>query len=569
MTKDIKPMEGILIPALNNRLEVAKKWTEKNYIDQAKKSIESYKSEESNLVTADVSEASRKRYEFPSWIVFSNTETFKAKMPELGELVIKGKGKDDDTKGEMIEACYSYLKEKAELAEFSQMAKHWYILTGFVAAYVSHQQDGYELNEPVAEGESEVNENTTFVYTYDDPKVFLLDPMCTYYSPDSKYATDGSGVPYYFYKKTLHPDEINEIYGVEVEADSKIDAEDEKKKNGTANEENTRTQVYFYCGDLALINSKLNDSEPGQEKFSYGDKYRVVFTKNKLLHVEKIKDIGLRLAKWYGSPSDFFGFGIGKIARTAQIEKQIRRGQEVRMADLQAFPKYDVPQGVEDADINNLHDPRIGVVVRRPPGQGNEIKIIQAGQISPVVRDAIQSVDRDIQQTIGLLDISQGAQKSSIVQTATGQSIFAESGEQRVNNANRPYQKFVKHLIIDCLKSAQENWDTQKELSVYGEDGDYVRSQPVTKESLKDIDFDTDIDLDFESPGVNRDKISQDAIALFDKVSEKQLPYVDEVELFKWMVKVGFKSKNPERFIKKDLGQMPPEIADTNLNTGL
>ena len=156
-------------------------------------------------------------------------------------------------------------------------------------------------------------------------------------------------------------------------------------------------------------------------------------TKKSVEEHVKINEQLCRIVKWYGAPNTFFGFGLGKLLAPFQREKSIRRGQMIRYADIAAYPKLLIEEASK-IDDSALLDPRENRVVTF---KDNKPEYLQPPQISQIVGDTNNLADQDAQQASGLMDISNGSQSSSTVDTATGQSIFADAAEKRVRKAKR------------------------------------------------------------------------------------------------------------------------------------
>jgi hypothetical protein len=179
------------------------------------------------------------------------------------------------------------------------------------------------------------------------------------------------------------------------------------------------------------------------------------------------------------------------------------------------------------------------------------------------VTEAEQSADSDAQSAFGLLDISSGAQESSTVQTATGQTIFAEASQRRIKQAKRIFMKFYRSCLIELFRECQDNWDSEKIITLTDEDGN-SEDIPVTRDDLKDIDFEKDVVIDAESVSVNKDVVRQQMIELYDKVKDD--PMIERKAIFKDLLRKGFEITNPDRYIKKT--EIPAGTQLVNPSTG-
>lgn len=530
-----------LLDLLKNRLKVAEKFTQVQ-IDDVKRSISDYNAKSADLISSG-DNAVNKRYEFVVPLIFTNVEGMKASMFDRDpELIFNGRGNLDDNKKRKVIAAYEYLKDKLNLGEFAWNAAHWFILNGFVSAHTSFKSETYEAPVFDENGVPQADEMgqpiTQALYSYNDPVVELGDPLKESYSPESEFSVDGDKIPYYFRWKMMEIDEVKATYGVDVKPDSDVGGKDEEY--GKSSDDTKRAKVYFYCGRLP------SDVKTEVEDWTYDSNYYVIFTTEKTLYIEPRKDHQTKLGRWYAQPNAFFGFGMGRVGREFQVEKSIRRGQEIRLADVAAFPKYGLQNdGVNKTAPKDILDPRANTIFfyeTLPP------IILQPGNLAPIVSANIAEVDKDAQQAFGMMDISQGGQQGT-VDTATGQTIFADASEKRVRLAKKYFMKFYQAIMIQCLKLAQENWDEEKLVKITDDITGEETTETVSADDLKDVDFDNDIEVDSETASVNKDVLREQYIALYDKVKDD--PLIDRRPLFKDLIKMGFNGINPERYMKK------------------
>ena len=530
-----------LLSFINNRLSVAKKWTEENYIEQAKRAQDDYdrKPTEGMYIRSD-SVFMEKRYQYVVPIVFNNVETFKAAtFDQQINIIFKGRGKDDDQKAKIVEASYEYLRQLLRLDDFFIEAAHNFFLTGYVNSHVSFKDEVQEVPVYNETGEPLRDETgataVRLIYTYNDPVIDLGDPEEVYFSPDSEPSVDGTKIPYYFRKILMLPREIKKVYGTKVEPDHKISLDE-----SSDNSESERCEVFMYYGDVP--------KKYRQEVKEYREdsKCLVVVTKSKLLYASSTdNESRITTQKLFSSkPKKFFGYGLGETLRQFQKERSIRRSQMIHLGDLNGFPKWFVKNdGENDIDFNALQDPTDVNPVQyhtTPP------TLSQPPTINPTILDIDSRTSDEAQQTSGLIDLSTGGQQS-IVKTATGQSIFAEASERKVRFAKNKLASFKKENVIKLLKLCQQGWREDKVVQITDENQNTV-DVTITQQSLEGIDFDKDIDIEVETPALNKDLMRAQNIDLYGKMKDN--PNVDQVELIKFLFKEGY-GKDGSRFIQQ------------------
>lgn len=547
-----------LLSLLKQRFEQAEKFTKKNFTDDIERSINDYNANEptyEEIVSAAGIGAYNKRYEFNIPMIFTNVEAMKSSLwDRLPDLIFRGRGANDSNKKKKVEAAYEYLKDKLHLESFAYEASHWFILGGFVSARSGFKSETYEapmydeLGDPILNENGEPEMQT--LYSYNDPVLEIFDPLKEKYSPESEFTSDASRVPFQFYTKLMNVEDIKRIYGKDVEPDVELKIDGYKTRDDE-HSDIKRAKVFFYHGTLPEDVELQKDLEEIRISWQSGGEYYLIYTEKEILYGEQREERYCRLAKWYGNPHSFFGFGFGKIGRNFQKEKSIRRGQQIRLADVAAFPKMSVKNdGVNNIDIKKLQDPREEVVVLYA---SEAPQYMPLPDVSNAVTVGNDQVDQDAQRAFGMMDISAGAQQTSTVDTATGQTIFAEAAERRVKMAKKIFMNFYRDVVIMLLKLAQRYWDEQKLVTITDEDGNEYE-ETITAEDLKDVDFDKDIEIDAESATYNKDIMRQQYIAMYDKTKDD--PLLNRRVVIQDMVRHGFDQPDPERYLKQS--DVPP-----------
>lgn len=538
-----------LLELLKSRLEVAKAFT-KDFIEDTEKSIDDYYCKEDEREKLAQIGNINARYTFNIPYIYATQESMIAKILEKEpELIFTGKGADDEKKPELIEAVYEYLKDVCNLEKVAYDSLWWFLLAGFVKAHVEFKSEYVEVPVTDEMGQPVLDELgnplTTISYTKNDPEVIVDDLKKVYFSPESVFTEKADKVPYLIREGLMDVEEVKSLYGKKVEPDSSL--HDTDKKN-VQEDDIKRVKPYFYYGFL----KKTDDVKKHIKDFDESSEYYVVFTDKDILYAEAIAEKDCRIGKWCGNPRDFLGFGIGKTLRPFQKELSMRRGQQVRYADIAAYPKIGVEES-SDVDPKALLDPRENVVLLF---KDKLPAYLTVPDMSNTMILAEEKAREDAQFVSGILDLSKGAQQSTVVKTATGQTMFAEMSEMRLKQAKKLFGAYWKSLITLLFKKCQENWDEAKVLSITGEDG--TRQQvEVNPEDLKSIDFDKDIDVQMESSSLNKDVQRAQAIEFYNAISKN--PMINQEEALKFVMKVGFGQKDTARFISpQPMGMTPP-----------
>lgn len=554
-----------LLQLLHQRRQLAEAFS-KDFKAQVEDDLRHYENKDRDItdnILPDLSEGFQKRYYFPIPLIFTNHESFMASMFDRApDLIFRARGKDDDEKKKIVEAVYQYLVDKLDLESFMNDGAWWYALSGFVSSHVGYDKKTREVPIIDENGQQQIGLDgkplTRMEYEEDDPFIEVGDPKKESFSPESKFSVDGKFVPYYVRHELLEKDFIYRTYKKKVEADAVLEnadriTDDDKSDGSKSDTERVKTWRYY---------GTLPKSVSGEVDGWDADKvYGVIFTQKTILAKDQtpLNDKQCRILKLHGAPNKFYGFGLGKLLRPMQKEKSMRRGQQARYADMAAYPKL-LAHSDTQIDKKTMRDPREGLLLAwkgdvkpeyiSPPAMGN------------IVNDANTLADQDAQQASGLLDLSTGSQQST-VDTATGQTIFADAAEKRIKRAKKKFIQWYKENVILLLKMCQLNWDSEKVISIT-DDKEGEREITVERSDLQDIDFDKDIDIDAESVSINKDVLRQQAIVMYDKTKDD--PIVNRREVFSFMLQEGFQVVNPDRFIKNQALQ--PGMQLINPQTG-
>ncbi len=529
------------------RKEVAERFT-KEHIDEVKKCIDSYEAQTPKVKSLEEIIDRDQRYQYTAKVIFDNVEKYRSSTFEKPpEVMYSKKGKEDEQKAEKVSVAWEYLKDKINFKQFMDDTYTYFALTGFTTGHV-----GYKKEIETVTGEDGID-YTKFLY--DDPILEEYDYENEWFMPDSVFSPDAKNVSYFRKKKTTKSD-VYKAFDKQVEADESILSDDVTEEKEKVKSELMRCGVYYYTGTLPkkelfkyVIESQglpmpqemPEDENGGETK----DVYYAAFTKKEILKIDKspIGEQTCAIGRWYSLPKKFFGFGLGKLLEEQQRQESIRTGQLVRYADLYAYPKLAINLKDAGTDPKQLMQRNNPILTFRsdkpeflvPPGSNGAIAAMQGQNQS------------DIQTNSGLTDISK-AQTTNTLTTATGQTQVADTNEKRVKIAREKYFEFLKQIIIKVFKYAQAEWQDIKIKSVTDENGE-TRDVQISKEDFADINFDTDIIIDFENASVNKDVVRQQAIVMYDKVKDD--PIVDRAKVFKKMMKDGFGEKNPDQFIKQ------------------
>lgn len=564
-----------LLKHLTSSYSVDKSFTKK-FHDEVKRNIDDYEACQSVNGTKKTGVYNRhvaaSRYDITIPYIFATHESMLSSFFEtMPDIVISGRTSQTKDVAQ-IKAIYQYLVDVADLDEFLSMSAWWFFLVGMCKADVSFKTEikGYipQLDAqqmPMMDEQGEPVEIP--VYKYNDPVALVDNPLKVYFSPESEFSIDGKKIPHYFTERLVDIDEIKDVYGVDVDADEQIEVDEVSKEDG---ESLKRAKVLYFYGTLPSTVQDEEDFKKQKLTWKFGQNYKIFLTKDTILLAEAIDEKPCKFARFYTSMNKFFGFGIGKTLRPFQEDMSIRRGQELAYADRFAFPWLTLPNGVK-VDQKNLMDYEKKTPLAYSSDQsGLKPEYLTPPPMPASITDADTASRNDAQFVSGTLDLSKGAQQSTTVKTATGQQLFAQSQDKRLQKARKSIAKYYREVVIQMFKEARDNWgDDHKKITYQDEEGN-DQDIEITAQDLQDIDFDTDIDFNLDSVSVNADIMSQRWISLLD--TSINVPVANLKKIYGKVLSESFKIPNPESYIQEPPmqpgmpdqgGQITPEAAST------
>lgn len=548
-----------LLTSLQSRLEIAQSFT-KQFKSDVETAIQLYEANphaiESNT---DVARIVKRYREFSIIIpyIFATHESMTASFFEnLPELIIAGRSSMDEQKASALSAMYDHVKDVADLGNFLQQSAWWFFLCGMTVGEAGYKRqiEGYvevvdETGNPMTDEGGEVI--IAPKYSYNDPIVTCHDLCEVYFSPESKFSYDGSTIPYMFTHRVAECDEIEAVYGYRPEPNTQIISDTSKKEN-MIDDDIDRCHIYYYTG---FVQKKFEkELKEFKVDWAYGKKYKITLCGSKIIDVQEA-ETEPRYSKFYGSPNSFFGFGLGRTLQDFQKQLSIRKSQMLRHADLYAFPWLAIDSTTKvDQKALMSTEKRTPLVYT-----GTKPEYIVPPETSGSVIKADEMIQSDAQFVSGTLDLSKGAQQTNTVKTATGQQLFAQSQDKRLNKARAAIGEYYRLIVIDMFKLLRDNWEDHDPIMYPKDDGTYEELN-IDKALLDDIDFDSDVDFNLDTISVNKDVISQRWLSLLETSS--QLPFADLEKIFEKVLRESFKISNPELYIKSEeemmQGQMPP-----------
>ena len=555
-----------LLALLNSR-RILSKGFGKKYRDEFKRALDDYE-----IKSIDKRNLPNLYNRLHVPYIFSTVESgLPAMFERMPTLHMQQGGKKDKDFSDFAQLVWDYEARIANIEDLIEEAGFTFFLAGQSSVVTEWEtdtmtvkreeevpligEDGMQVISDEGVPMSETVTKEFEVVTRNQPVVRYLPYDKVHFSPESKFVIDDEdnrSIPYIIYQLSMETDAVKYIFGVDDVEDTSEELDKEKinteidwdSKTATAGidkEDLKRTKVYFYCGQLPK-------DEIGEDWRPY-QTYSAAFTIKQVLQKpkEKTKKPILNLGN-YGSPEKFFRFGEARVLR--ELEQDVSIGRSV-VADYRdkLATKVAVPHTTE-FDEESFKSPKQFTVVKFIGDKYPQY--ITPPPVPETVLAAINMSRDDISMASAQLDVSRGGMSSS-VDTATGQKIYAKAHERRIQRKKGKIGKFIKAIAKNLLTAAAENWTVDDFVKIT----DIPREEIEAKgflEKLAQVGKEFDLIIDLDDVIDNKEARSAEAIAMYREMS--QSPHVNQEELIKFVMTVGFDQKDIDRFLS---GQMTPE----------
>lgn len=493
--------------------------------------------------------------------IFSTVESGSANIFEkFPSILMLQRGKEDAEFTEFAQAIWQYLNTRLSLEEKIEEAGLTFLNDGQVTGRygwnlqlttVEEPQIDQTTGQPVLDEKGNPVMQKIMVPVKNLPYFVLHDYKTIYFSPESKFVLDDeeNKIPFAYWIQTLTKDQVSSDYQIEA-GDDELEAieldSDKQIKNLPITEVDKnqitsdlmRVKVYNYVGMLP------KDTLPAdlQEQYDPENVYYTAFTKKRIYRQpERIAKKPLLNLGHYGLMNKFYRFGEAKVLRELEQDVSLGRSRIMDLRDRQGT-KVGVPQGTE-FDEESFKKARDYTFMRfignNPP------LYINPPPLPDTIITAIQQSRDDIQMASATMDISRASMQNTI-DTATGQKIF--SGETMKRNAKKKKKiaRFIRAIAKNLLILCGQNM-TEEEMNKITDIPVEMIKEQGWKEKMALLGDEYDIEIDVDTLGDTKESDAANAIALFREM--KDSPYINQEELIKYTLKVGFKKKDADKFL--------------------
>lgn len=493
--------------------------------------------------------------------IFSTVEGGLANLfDQFPGIVMKQRGKEDREFTDFAEQVWDYLKDKLALEEQTEDAVVYFLNNGQATTRYGWEPGWVEVDMPVmnpATGEPMVDEvgnpvtEKATVAIKNLPYVCVHEPKTIHFSPESHFVLDDekNEIPYATWHQLLTADQVESYYSItpndsELEAvkldnmDEKVLGKETQVEQAESTEELKRVKVINYVGILP----KKILPESLKETYHADKVYYCAFTKERMYRQpEEITKKPLLNLGNYGLPSKFWRFGEAKVLRELEQDVSLGRSRIMDLRDRQGV-KIAIPQGTEFDEVSFKRSRDytfLRFIGNNPPAYLNPPTLPESIMV------ALQQSRDDIQMASAQMDISRAGDQNT-VDTATGQKIFASETNKRNGKKRKKVARYLKALAKNLLILCGQNWDVEMFAKITDIPVETIK-QNQWVEKLAELGEDYDVEIDIDSMGDTKETDAANALAMYREM--KDSPYINQEELIKLTLKVGFKQKDSDRLL--------------------
>lgn len=490
--------------------------------------------------------------------IFSTIESALPSMFErVPNILMLQRGKLDKEFTEFADQVWDYVKERVQLEDKIEEIGMLFLITGLANLkwgwdLVTETVDGppniieVKNDDGVVTGSQEIKTKIK-VPVKDDPFVRWYAYDKIYFSPESRFVMDDveNEIPYIICENNLSKDEVEFTYNLKPKDEdvqlidlTDMDIDDEIDMKSIKNVDKQKVSTYEYYG--ILPKKYVEDENWRPDKVYY-----CLFIKSDVTKPEPEEKKPINLIGNYGVPGTFHKFGEPKVLR--ELEQDVSLGRS-RIADIRDKygQKIAMANGTE-VDEAALRRPADFTILRYI---GNQPPVyLNPPPLPETIMIALSQSRQDIQMASAQLDLSRGGSQS-VVNTATGQQIFAEATGKRIDRKRRKIAKFLKYLSKNLLKLCALNWEVEKFAQITDRTAEEIQ-QAQFIEKLARIGEDYDIRIDIESVSINKETMAAQAIALYREVKDD--PNANASEALKEALKIGFGVRDFDRFLSDNV----------------
>lgn len=254
-------------------------------------------------------------------------------------------------------------------------------------------------------------------------------------------------------------DEIEEIWGVEVEPESNIKMSQSFDVGGASLGSSDKKKYQHHAMVRDYWEFPCSKYPKGRRIVTAGDK-----------ELEKSEDPGESPYIFFPAipiPGSAIASGIVTDMTTPQKSYNIKRTAEAKILEEMGNPMWLKPEGaVDDDELTN----EIGGIVHFTPINGFEPKRVPGASVDAGWQNAMERDEADIEDISGAHEISQGATPKGN-NTLGGLQLQVEQDETKLALLVQSYEDGIKKWGEKVLRLIKNHFPEEQQLSIIGENG--------------------------------------------------------------------------------------------------
>lgn len=461
---------------VRSRLSIAKK-AHKLHTEEWDRFIRMYRQGSSrNLNVQKADRGHDKRQKMIANYVFNNIQSIlSATHDKRAEINLLPRGKDDEGENtDKTQALIDYDFDKQLLYEKTN--SYVYpdsLLTGqgYVKIFWDLDTEKEEKTRKVLKEKTKgfirkrkVTEEAEETYeeerpTKDDAEITVINPYRLFKTPDGDNIKEVSWV---FEEIPMEKDKADAEFKQEFEADYEVETyKDWRAEDENIVEDDTkRVRIYEGWGEVMGKDGKMK-----KVKVEFTDKKLLTVEDNPFDHQENPYEELINYIDFH-SP-----YGISEVKYIEQLQNELDRTRKVISEHNKKMvnPQRRVEQGaVDNKGLEQLRDPRSGVVVEVKPGKMGAIQDIMPGQLGADIYNYDGILRDDMARATGINEYESGGNERQ-VESATGIAVMSEATQRRIREKVRRLERFYEAVAKKLIALYKQYGDRERVVRITGD----------------------------------------------------------------------------------------------------
>jgi hypothetical protein len=202
------------------------------------------------------------------------------------------------------------------------------------------------------------------------------------------------------------------------------------------------------------------------------------------LRETKFKRFPYHAWKFYPSPFDFFGEGVGELIKYIQDEATLIRNQRRDMQNLNINGMWEVEEGAQ-VDFYALQNPRPGGIVRVSTHDDIKAMTPPAFQMMDRSRNDEQILNTEADALLNISDFQRGTQTgAALTNTASGIQMILQQSGLKIGESEDDLGNVLSDILQTILFIYKDHMKTDEVIRVVGREG--IKWESISKDDIND-----------------------------------------------------------------------------------